>query len=235
MSELGGGERVYAELRRAILRLEVPPGAELEEGALSRQFAVSRTPVREALIRLGSEGLVNMQRGRGARVASLDLATLRDFFEGLDILQRTVTRLAASRRREADLAKIERPLHGFEHAAAALDNTAANEANYAFHRAIADAAQSHFLGAAYARVLSEGLRITHLCFSEHAGAEQRLPSHFAATIEEHRTMFAAIRDGDAEAAERVAGSHVLLFKNRVATTLMSTAGTLGLSAKIAHA
>jgi DNA-binding GntR family transcriptional regulator len=230
MGELGGGERVYANLRRAILRLELAPGAELDEVTISSRFAVSRTPVREALIRLGSEGLVQMQRGRGARVASLELANLRDFFEGLDLLQRAVTRLAAARRRAADLTLIEAQLLAFEDAAAALDNTAANEANYGFHRAIGDAARSEYLSSGYYRVLAEGLRIAHLCFSEHGGAEQRLPGHFAATVDEHRAMFAAIRERDQQAAEDIAGQHMRLFKNRVASTLTSTEVTQRLSA-----
>ena len=99
-----GSERVYALLRQQILRLDLRPGEELDEGAVSSRFSVSRTPVREALIRLTAEGLVISARGRGARVAPLDIGDLRAFFEGLDILQRSVTRLAALRRITADVA-----------------------------------------------------------------------------------------------------------------------------------
>ena len=68
-----GSEMVYRNLRREILRLELVPGSELDEAGVAARYRVSRTPVREALIRLTAEGLVQATKGRGARVAALDL------------------------------------------------------------------------------------------------------------------------------------------------------------------
>ena len=217
-----GSERVYRDLRRQILRLDLRPGEDLDEGIVSARFSVSRTPVREALIRLTAEGLVTSAKGRGARVASLDIGDLRAFFEGLDILQRSVTRLAAQRRQAADLERIETALLSFEQGAEALASEAVNDVNYAFHAAIGDAAYSSFLSNAYRRSLVEGLRIGYVCFSEHSGVDERLTTHLGATMQEHRAIFEAIVGRDAETAERIAGSHVELFRNRVATTTLST-------------
>ena len=216
-----GGEHVYVALRQSILSLALQPGAELEEGILSRRFCVSRTPVREALIRLSSEGLVTLQRGRGARVAPLDLRNLRDLFEGLDVLQRATTRLAASRRLEAELTTIEHHMLAFEAAAARLDSGAVNDANYAFHLAIGEAAHSQYVGSAYRRVMTEGLRVAHLCYSENTNCDRTLTDHLNATAREHREMLRAIRERDADAAEHVAGGHVVLFKERVTKMLIS--------------
>lgn len=216
-----GGNRAYAEVRARILRLEFGPGLELEEGGLSRLLGLSRTPIREALIRLASEGLVVLQRGRGARVAPLDLGNLRAFFEGLDLLQRAISRLAAVRRTEADLARIETHLRAFEdhgRREASLDMT---EANYRFHIAIAEAAHSNFLEQAYTRVMTEGLRVTRVCFSEHYDDIPPLVPHLARTMRDHQELFDAIRNQDADAAERLAGEHNALFRNRVAQTLIT--------------
>src|SRR5690625_7235330 len=109
-----GRQRAYAEVRARILRLDFAPGAELEEGALSRLLALSRTPIREALIRLASEGLVVLQRGRGARVAPLDISSVRTFFEALDLLLLAVSPLAALRRREEDCAGVRTHIGAFE-------------------------------------------------------------------------------------------------------------------------
>lgn len=217
-----GSERVYATLRRQILRLDLRPGEDLDEGAVSGRLAVSRTPVREALIRLTAEGLVTSVRGRGARVAPLDIGDLRAFFEGLDILQRSVTRMAAHRRTADDLERIEGHLIDCERGASALDSEAVAEKNYAFHAAIGEAAQSSFLANAYRRSLTEGLRIGYVCFSEHSGVDERLTTHLGSTMDDHRKMFAAIAAQDADAAEEVAGAHVDLFRNRVATVVLST-------------
>lgn len=218
-TSLGGAERAYTEIRRRILSLEFPPGMELEEGQLVALLHLSRTPVREALIRLASEGLVTIQRGRGARVAPLDLANLRSFFEALDLIQRAITKLAAIRHEPEDLPKIEKELKSFEvHAAdeASLDLT---EANHRFHLAIAAAARNPFLEHAYNRVMCEGLRIIRVCYSEHYGEIPPLKPHLERTADDHRQIFEAIRNRDAEKAEELAGEHNTLFRNRVSQTL----------------
>jgi len=216
-----GSERVYDNLRRDILRLELAPGSALDEAVLSARYAVSRTPVREALIRLGADGLVTNARGRGARVAALDLQNLRAFFEGLDILQRAVTRLAALRRRPADLEAIAARLAAFEEGAARHDSDTVNEANYHFHSAIARAAASDYLENAYGRCLMEGLRIGYVCFSDHTGIDERLETHLETTMQDHREIYDAIAAQEADVAEAVAGRHVELFRNRIVTALLS--------------
>lgn len=216
-----GGDMVYKLLRQAILRLDLPPGADLDEAAISVRYDVSRTPVREALIRLTAEGLVSSTRGRGARVAAMNLANLRDFFEGLDVLQRSLTRLAALRRTAADLTGIRAHMAAFEAAAARRDVDQINEINYAFHAAIGAAAQSGYLHTAYLRSLVEGMRIGHVTFAEHDGVRARQHEHLEATITDHRTIVQAIADGDAGTAERCAGDHVELFRNRIVTTILS--------------
>ncbi|MCE7030029.1 GntR family transcriptional regulator [Jiella avicenniae] len=225
-----GSERVYRDLRREILRLVLKPGEDLDESFVSNRFAVSRTPVREALIRLTAEGLVTSARGRGARVAPLSIGDLRAFFEALDILQRSVTRLAASRRQESDLARIETFMLAFEEGARALKTEIVADVNYDFHSAIADAARSSFLAASYRRSLVEGLRIGYVSFSEHEGLGERLETHLAATMQDHREMFEAIAGRDPDTAERLAGRHVELFRNRIAATILSTDLTRRISA-----
>jgi len=162
---------------------------------------------------------VVLQRGRGARVAPLEFGSLRAFFEALDLLQRAVTRLAAVRRTEEDLARIEPHLLAFEEHGrreASLDMT---EANYRFHLAIAAAAHSSFLEQAYGRVMTEGLRITRVAFSEYSEGAPPLVPHLARTMDDHQALFDAIRRRDADAAERLAGEHNALFRGRIAQTL----------------
>lgn len=226
---LGGSDRVHAVLRQEILRLVLAPGSRLDEAALSARFAVSRTPVREALIRLTAEGLVEAARGQGARVAALDMSNLRPFFEALDLLQRAVTRLAALRRSPAQLARIRRLSEAFDAGARALDSTAANEANFALHQAIAEAAGSDYLAQAYDRCMGDGLRLAYLCFSETTGVDAGLEQHLRRTMDDHGTMVAAIAAQDAAAAEAAAGAHVVLFRRRMSAALMSTESVRGIA------
>lgn len=221
MGATAGSDTIYQSLRRDILRLDLAPGGALDEGVLSARYAVSRTPVREALIRLTADGLVTNVKGRGARVAALDLQNLRAYYEGLDILQRAVTRLAALRRRPTDLATIADRLAAFEAGAARHDSETVNEANYQFHAAIATAAASEYLAKAYERCLMEGLRISYVCFSEHTGLDERLETHLETTMQDHREIYTAIADQDAARAEALAARHVDLSRNRLVTALLS--------------
>lgn len=216
-----GADYVYRMLRREILRMELKPGSDLDELEVSARFAVSRTPVREALIRLTAAGLVQAVRGRGARVAAMNLFDLRDFFEALDLLQRAQTHMAAQRRSAAQLAEIEAAQQAFEQAAAAQDVEEINETNCAFHLAISRAAGSSHLHHAYERVLIEGMRIGHVSFVEHTASEQRLRAHLERTNADHREMIACIRDRDGPGAERVAARHVDMFRERLVATVLT--------------
>lgn len=221
-----GGDRAYAEIRARILRLDFAPTSELDEGRLTRLLGLSRTPIREALIRLASEGLVVLQRGRGARVAPLELGNLRAFFEGLDLLQRAVCRLAAVRRTEEDLAQVEAHLRAFEEHGRREESLDMTEANYRFHIAIAAGARSSFLEQSYSRVLTEGLRVARVCFSDHLEDVPPLVPHLTRTMQDHCALFDAIQRQDADEAERLASEHASLFRDRVAQTLTTLDGVV---------
>ena len=116
-----GAQRVYNGLRDDILHLRLAPGANIEETSLEKRFKVSRTPVREALIRLASEDLVTLLPNRGAQVTKFDVADLPKFFEALDVCQRFVLRLSAHYRTDEQLEELRNISRQFETAARAQD------------------------------------------------------------------------------------------------------------------
>src|SRR5204862_291127 len=87
-----GTHAVYAELRRRIMRLDLAPGADVDEQALVREFKLSRTPVREALLRLAHEELVEIIPNRGTRVAALHFHEVGEIFDALEITIRLTSR-----------------------------------------------------------------------------------------------------------------------------------------------
>jgi len=94
--------RAYQDIRRKIVRLELSPGQDLDEARLVETYGLSRTPIRELLIRLAGEGLVVLRRNRGAYVSPLSVDTLQAVFEAGDLLERAIIRLACARRDERD-------------------------------------------------------------------------------------------------------------------------------------
>ena len=154
-----GAQRVYAALRRAIIALEIEPGTPLEEERLCRQHQVSRTPMREALIRLASEGLVELEPNRGARVAALQFVDVVDHYEAMDVFQPVIWHFAAVRRTNSDLVTIRASLAAFRTAIAGGDSGAIVQANYEVHCAIAAACHNRSLEKAYRQMLVDKLRV----------------------------------------------------------------------------
>ncbi len=95
-------------IRDRIIRLEFRPGSPLNEQKLAEEFSVSRTPIREALILLSSEGLVNFTPNLGARVADLNLRDFKEMIEFRLILERGVARLAVRNATANDIQALEK-------------------------------------------------------------------------------------------------------------------------------
>lgn len=196
-----GAVAIFTALRHDILSLTLAPGQLLDEASLAERFGVSRSPVREALVRLAGEGLVRSLPNKGTVVAPVNLEELPRFIDALDLIQRAVTRLAAQQRTMGDLARIEVADAVFQSALATHDVLGMIEANRGFHMEIAAAARNRFLAEAYGRLLDEGRRPLRLYFRSYGDT---LPADLPGS---HARIIAAIRAGDADLAERMAGDH----------------------------
>ncbi len=223
-----GAVDVYDALRARILDLTLAPGADIEEAGLVAEFAVSRTPVREALIRLASNGLVTMLPNRGARVAALDFAELPQYFEALDLTQRAVTRWAAMRAGADDVRRLDHAAKAFDAAVEAGDVLGMIERNRDFHVLIAEVCGNAYLARTYYRVLDEGLRLARLSYAYETPSGDHRAQHIVRTRDEHGDMVAAIRAHDADRAEQLAAIHAAHFRERMMMYLGQ-----GLSAEIA--
>jgi DNA-binding GntR family transcriptional regulator len=210
----------YTELRRDILSLALKPGSTLDEASLVLRLGLSRTPVREALVRLAAEGLVTLLPNRGATVASMSWDDIRENLEALDVAQRLTTRWAALRRSEADLDAIRAERDRFERLFAARDTEAMTDCNWHFHAAIAASCRNRTVVSFYLRVLTDNLRVSRLamgyeCFADEAAWR----AHLDAIVAEHNGMVEAITRRDANRAEALAFSHTNLARKRVVETL----------------
>ena len=215
-----GRGHAYGRLREDIPALRIPPGARIDEGALVRDLRISRTPVREALIRLAGEGLVELLPNRGARVADIPLVALPEFFEAFSLAQRATHRWAALRRTPADVVRIEAEHRRFARVAR-TDPEAIPAANRAFHAAIARAARNAFMAQSYGELLDQGLRLSRFTVLHDPPRGTTRQRHFEAVVADHEALLRAIRRGDAAAAERHATEHAALFRRRVLDFLAS--------------
>ncbi|MDX6704093.1 MAG: hypothetical protein QOF26_4319 [Baekduia sp.] len=135
-------------LRQAILSGELPAGQILGEESLARQLGISRTPIREALLRLHSDGLVEMLPNRPAAVRSFDGNDLHELHSLRAILEGHAARIAAERLTDADFVKLQASCRRYgELQKEDTDLPRLVDENFAFHRTIIEAAGSERLTA----------------------------------------------------------------------------------------
>ncbi|EJT02412.1 GntR family transcriptional regulator [Rhizobium sp. CCGE 510] len=203
-----GWKSVYETLRNEILSLALPPGQLLDEMTLAERFDMSRSPVREALIRLGADELVVTLSNRSTIVAPIEVATFPKYVEALDIAQRMNTRLAAALRTETDLKTIAKRLKTFEAAVKTGNHLAMSEANKEFHMAIARAGKNQYLASFYEKLLSQGQRMLHLHFEY----LERTHEGYLLT-DEHTLMLDAIKEKNVDLADELAHAHTRQFQD----------------------
>lgn len=203
-----GWKNVYGTLRNEILALTLPPGQLLDETTLAERFDMSRSPIREALIRLAGDELVVTLPNRSTIVAPIEVASFPKYVEALDIAQRMNTRLAAALRTDADLKIIARRQKEFEAAVQTSNHLRMSEANKAFHMAIAHAGRNPYLASFYERLLNQGQRMLHLHFEY----LERTHDGYLLT-DEHQLMLNAIAAKNVDLADELAHAHTRQFQD----------------------
>ena len=216
-----GSQQIYDELRGRILRLEMSPGVDLNENDLVEEFGVSRTPVREALIRLASDGFVSVLPNRGARVMPLDIDEVPELFEALELCMRATTRWAAVRRTEENLEELRRLSHAFAAAAEADDYFAMSEVNKDFHMSVAKCGGNRFVSKLYEILLSDSLRLANLSLGSAIDTVNSYKEYFAEIVTQHERMIDLIATRDADGADELAGDHARTFRDRLVAYLES--------------
>jgi DNA-binding GntR family transcriptional regulator len=189
--------RVHHDLRHAILEGELAPGERLRAEALATRLGTSRTPIREALVMLEREGLVELQPNRGAVVKPFDPADLLDLYEVRALIEPHAARRAATRIADDDLQRLKE-LTRLADRAGVNEQIALNED---FHRIIATAAESPRLTAAL-RGVAGIPRAFRTAFW--ASEEQREKSLFC-----HRELVHALHGRRPELAESVMRMHIV--------------------------
>jgi DNA-binding GntR family transcriptional regulator len=197
----GGVAKVYEALKHDILDLVLAPGSALDETRIAERFGLSRTPIREALVRLAADGLVATLPNRNTIVAPIDFSTLPAHFDALTLMHRVTTRLAALRRTAKDLEEIRIHQAAFGRAVTAADAIGMADANRDFHLAIARAGRNRYYTELFGRLLDEGRRLNRIYY---ASFDDHLPAEFVA---EHEAIIQAIVDRDADRADSLGRAH----------------------------
>ena len=193
-------ERIRTQLQRDIQDGRLPPGASIDERALAQSFDASRTPVREALLLLSAQGLVEIVPRSGIHVRKLRASELVAMMEALGELEGVLARLAARRIGAPQRQELHAALCGTARCAEAGDAIGYQEANAALHDVIYRASGNPFI--------VEQAQAVRLRISAYRGRLFEKPGRLDASQREHAAVVAAILAGDADAAAEAMRNHI---------------------------
>ena len=212
-------EQAAARLRTMIVRGELSPGQQLGEADLSDALGISRTPLREALKQLASEGLVELRLNRSAMVAPFRRAELTELFEAVSGIERCAAELAAIRMEAGDFERLEALQDKIEWHHGRGELREYFQTNQLIHSAIVDFARNAVLKATHEALLARAERARFFALS--------VLGRWDESVREHQEILAALRGRDAARAGQVLAHHVRRTGEIVAETLDEKADATG--------
>ncbi|ORA15814.1 hypothetical protein BST14_11190 [Mycobacterium arosiense ATCC BAA-1401 = DSM 45069] len=204
----GRSQLAYRLIRRAIAEGEFEPGSRLVEQRIGEMFDLSRTPVREALRALAADGLVTIERNRGAIVATMSETDIRDQYELRARLESLAAERAATRMGDDGIAALDAAITEFDHGIELVSGGSVDAglrrvtaANGAFHQAIVVGAQHRRLSALLEHAVD--IPLVYQVF-RHQTREERERSNLF-----HRMVRDAIAAGEPLRAGALMAEHIL--------------------------
>ncbi|MGO8020790.1 GntR family transcriptional regulator [Rhizobium leguminosarum] len=217
VSEIGNPDRkanLGLALRRRILTMELPPGAVLDEVALSEEFGLSRPPVRELMRQMAGEGYIELEANRAARVSSMSYQSLRDFFLLAPMIYITANKLAAENGTRGQLDVLKQIQQSFRNAVDNCDVEGRVFYNDQFHRQIGEMAHNIYLVPSLRRLQIDHARIGKV-FYKHPSTP-RMQEELELATQQHDEMIDAIGKRNPDAAGELARLHLELSRRNMA-------------------
>jgi DNA-binding GntR family transcriptional regulator len=194
--------RVIAEMRRRIISGELGPGVSLSELALAETFGVSRTPVREALKQLQTEGLVEVRPRVGTFVTSPSRREFIELFEMKELLEGAAARLLAQRGPVPELERLQQNVVEADEAAASDDRERYAVLVQEFHDCLVVGADNAKLESHYRMLINQ------LAYARLVTTSLSQPNRVLQSDQEHHRVLEAVLSKDGDTAERVMREHV---------------------------
>ncbi len=192
--------KAYLRLREAIIGLALAPGQGLSEKEISERLKVSRQPVREAFIRLSEEGLVEIRPQIGTFVSRLRVTEVREAIFARVALECAVVRLVAETIGPADLDELALILEAHEHAERQGDSDGGYRQDEAFHLRLIELSGYPGIWRMIRQARAHMVRLRNLSIVHlHTAPE---------AVDQHRRVFAALRDHDPQAAAESLKIHI---------------------------
>lgn len=202
----------FRSLKERVLTLDLSPGSALDEIVLSEEYELSRTPMREVFHRLAGEGYVSLESNRGASVSSMDLATMRGFFQTAPMVYAAVARLATELATSTQITRLKKIQTQFSRA---VKNNAVTDMavhNHSFHEHMGVMAASPYLAPSLGRLLIDHTRMAQRFYRvNHDASTDRIDL----ACEQHDAMIDAIANRAAAVTVELTLAHWELSRSEM--------------------
>lgn len=201
------GQHVFEYLKQAIILGGIAPGSRLVESRIADSIGVSRTPVREALHKLESQGFLKKLPAGGFTVLGLTSQDIDETFGIRSVLESYAARLAAKNHTPEELAELEKKIEEYKHCLKLGKVAELEKINTRFHELLYTLSNSPRLIKMINDLKAQIHRFRHIILSQETMAKQ--------SNQDHRRMVAAIRERDADGVEKLVREHILRGKAAV--------------------
>ena len=209
-------KQVLAEtLRQRVLRMDLAPGAVIDESSLCEAFGLSRSPVRELLRQLATEGYIELAPNKSPRAAFMDQGAFLGFFQAAPLIYTASIQLAATQAAPAELHKLKAIQSGLNMATAQRDAERHLMLNNAFHLQIGHMAHNDYLLPSLRRLLIDHARLSSLADANPRAKDPHTDRRIA--CEQHESMISALERHDAETAGVLMREYFERCRHRLAT------------------
>ncbi len=221
-------DQAYTYLRDQIIMVELEPGAPINERALVEQLGVSRTPIREAIRRLSSEGLIEIQPNVGTFVSRLSLTKLEEGHLIRSSLEGATIRSAAERFDAAADARLEKAMARHRNAEERGVSREVIAADDAFHKAIVDCSGFPNVWTIICHARAELDRLRHMT--------TQVPGRSSEAIREHTEIIDALRTGDPDLCQQKLQRHLDISYEVILRVFKERPDTIGVTREraVAH-
>ncbi|MGA9533543.1 MAG: GntR family transcriptional regulator [Anaerolineales bacterium] len=212
-------EQAYRQIKRLIVSLELEPGSIVRESELTETLGFGRTPLREALLRLSLEGLVDIIPRQGIFVAQIAISDLQHLFEVRIPLESLAARLAAARGRARHWQQMREALAAISAATEGVSNTDLIRVDEQCHRIMYQATDNEFLERAATTLYSSSLRLWYYFLSEIGDMRE--------AVVEHELILEALAAGDGERAAILIEKHIRAFHREIQAAIGASPSVVG--------
>jgi len=207
------GDHIYGVLREAILGMDIYDPAtdlRLDERALAEQLGISRTPIREALVRLEQDGFVIVRPRKGVFVLRKSIDEIAEMITVWAALESMAARLATERASDHDLTSLRKMAKRFSKTKASAHIEEYSEANIEFHQQILELSKCAML-----KSIADGLFLHMRAVRRHAMPEKDRTER---SVVDHIHIIEAIEARDADLASRLVREHTMRLHDHVIET-----------------